>query len=165
MAAGVWRTGGRSGLDGGALVADVGLDEWKRSVFPASGRSSEDFNGDNADPDNDGVANIVEYSLGRNPLEYEDDPVLEIEDVAYGSEDPGYDAVLSFKRRKNTKGAGLKLGISSDLTGAWSSDSGNVVSTEVEDNEDGVTETCNVRIRNPFASRDRMFIRMSVDRE
>ncbi|MGC4016594.1 MAG: Calx-beta domain-containing protein [Luteolibacter sp.] len=55
-------------VSGTVTIADLPVDAWKKTKFGASANDPA-VAGDGADPDHDGVSNLMEYALGADPLD------------------------------------------------------------------------------------------------
>jgi hypothetical protein len=123
-----------------------GFAQWKANQFSAAEQSQEDLSGMLADTDGDGMQNLLEYALNRNPKAGEDGHVFE----SLKSEKVG-DAstlVLSYPRRKDASGLVYQIEMSTDLK-TWFTDTTAVTEISASDNPDGVTEKVTVRITPP----------------
>jgi hypothetical protein len=50
-----------------AAINQTPADAWKASFFTPAQLADSTISGDNADPDGDGIANLMEYALGMDP--------------------------------------------------------------------------------------------------
>lgn len=129
-----------------ALPADL----WRTTVWPGWLDDPAD-EADSADPDGDGVPNLMEYALGRAPLFAENEPPFNTETA------PGGNAFI-FTHSVNPDAHGVTLGIvkAGDLTGAeWTT---NGVRTTLS--PDGATATSEV----PFSGKQG-FMRLRATHE
>lgn len=55
-------------VSGTVTIADLPVDAWRKSTFGASANDPA-ISSDAADPDHDGVSNLLEYALGADPLD------------------------------------------------------------------------------------------------
>ncbi len=107
-----------------------------------------------ADPDGDGVANLLEYGLGRDPSVAE----LPLAPALFSDAGNQY-LTLSFKR---AKGSGVVAEISDDLI-TWSSAAANVVLLgPVVSDSTGLYETVTYRSTATTAAKSRQFLRVRV---
>lgn len=100
------------------VVYDSVADQWRATQFGAQA-SNPAIAGDSADPDNDGMANLLEFALGTVPMAAESvrRPVVSIQN--------GY---LTLSASRDGKPAGVTLlGESSATTAGWLAGAGGVV--------------------------------------
>jgi hypothetical protein len=95
-----------------ATLALTSLDAWRASYFSASELADPNISGDTADPDGDGIPNLLEYALNGNPK------------VANASIRPQPSILadhltLNYTRRKAATDVTYELQASSELTGGW----------------------------------------------
>jgi hypothetical protein len=97
---------------------------WKGLLFSTAELSEESISGDFADPDGDGVANIIEYLFGLNPRDFSSNPVT-VALAAPGSTLPasahpaangGAPVMFSYHRRKATTDIDVGWQRSADVT-------------------------------------------------
>ncbi len=138
----------------------VTLENWKRRWYSAKERSmGSAVVGNGADPDGDGMSNIEEYTIGRNPRKVDDTTVLGFGTMAAGSDkDRKFDAEVFFIRNKLAVDTRYLVETSTDLI-TWHSDGRHVTETVISENADGVTELVRVRLRVP--GHRRCFVRLS----
>ncbi|MFN7139462.1 MAG: TIGR03769 domain-containing protein, partial [Limisphaerales bacterium] len=108
----------------------------------------------NADPDNDGIPNALEYALGLNPTVA--NPNGRPSAVIVNSGGINYGA-LQFTRRKNATDVTYQVLAASSLTGPW-----NQVSQVVSTTDNGSTETVIIRDTAPVAGTSQRFLRLQV---
>ena len=108
--------------------------------------------GGTADPDFDGLRNLVEYALGSNPQSAS----LVVAPVA--GTDAGH-LTLTYTKVKNTPDIVCAAQVSSSLAGAWSATAADVDQLwQVSDN--GATETITARDKTLITGASRRFIRL-----
>ena len=66
-----------SGASAGITIADLPADDWRMEKFGA-GAGDPAISGDLADPDGDGIVNLLEYAFAQEPLTYEPAPALSL---------------------------------------------------------------------------------------
>lgn len=126
-------------------------DEWETAIF---GAADVGANPANADPDGDGLANLLEYALGTHPLQRQPDPLTHVLQRIDGSR---Y-ATLTLPKNPEATGIQYFVEVSPDLSpGSWSSDP----QTAVEILQSTTTQLV-VRDRTPVSSSGRRFIRLRV---
>ena len=89
-------------IDDVAVTGDYAAsayDQWKAAVFGADA-GNDLIAGDEADPDNDGIQNALEYAMGLDPLVYD------TEGLPFGGVTAGY-LTLSFRMDKEALAAGV----------------------------------------------------------
>ena len=64
-----------SGASAAITIADLPADDWRIGKFGA-GAGDPAISGDLADPDGDGIVNLLEYAFAQEPLTYEPAPAL-----------------------------------------------------------------------------------------
>src|SRR5205085_4761332 len=87
------------------------IEQWRQAKFGANAGNTA-IAGDNADPDGDGMTNVFEYALGRDPLTADPAPVTSLE------KNGGY-LTLIFKRAKAATDMTFIVEVKSDLDGGW----------------------------------------------
>ena len=95
-----------------------GYRSWSAGVFSAAQLADAAVSGDKADPDGDGVPNLVEFLFGGNPLlaERADLPALELVSAAGGQ---GQSVVYRYQRKLAAAGVVQVVEHTADLSGAW----------------------------------------------
>lgn len=135
------------------------LEAWRLAKFTEAERLDSAISGDIADPENDGLSNLLEYALALEPKAYDSPaarPAVTIVNVS-GSN------YLALRYRRPLNGRPdipYQVQVGSNLAG-WSS--GPAITTEqsVTSHGDG-TETVVVRDNLPLASQPSRFIRLQV---
>lgn len=138
-----------------ALPGD--FNEWKSANFAASGVPGTATTG-LADADDDGLCNLLEYALHRDPLVPEASPPVERRTVRHNGVDY---LALSYERIKAASDFRDVVEVSGTL-GAWQSGPSATVLVGIVDHGD--TETVTVRDTTPVTSGSRRFIRLKVER-
>jgi hypothetical protein len=100
---------------------------WQLLNFSAAQLNNPNVSGMNADPDNDGLANVAEYALGTHPLAVDSKDVLHISN---GPDESGHKAVfLTFPVNPAAKETKIDIqGIDRTLDG-WRTDCSDAVNT------------------------------------
>ena len=108
-----------------ALPLPVTLDQWRQNNFGANADNAAVAD-DLADPDGDGLDNLLEYALGTNPLAGNVSPVV------MDTETVGGNTYLRLTTMKNPAATGITYSVEAtgdmEDPGSWSS-SGVVVET------------------------------------
>ncbi|MDP1579303.1 MAG: carboxypeptidase-like regulatory domain-containing protein [Candidatus Didemnitutus sp.] len=129
------------------FTASANFQSWLLERFDASQRADAQQTGPHADFDRDGLSNLVEYALGRDPRLADATPALDVTAT-------GNDWTATYQRPSDRSELTYAVEISTDLS-TW-------VTTGVthERTASGATETWQARY--PLASGTRVFIRLSV---
>ncbi|WP_269541338.1 right-handed parallel beta-helix repeat-containing protein [Cerasicoccus fimbriatus] len=122
---------------------------WRNAEFPGAPAES----GLLADPDGDGVPNIVEFALGLDP-NHPDGAGVSVREDAEGRLE------ITFQRPQSSQGVGYSVEISSGLD-AWLSGEPFVEIVEVINNGDG-TEKVRVRTKFNASDLDSLFARLKI---
>ena len=109
-----------------------------------------------ADPDQDGVVNLMEYALGTSPVTPGRDGLPY---MAWES-DSGTSPVFRFERPRALPGVHYRIEVSSDLEDWRSVEEGALLSTSVEDLGDGWEQ---VSVRYKGDATERLFMRLRVE--
>jgi len=144
----------------GTIAADSAttMREWQQKWFTPTELANPRISSASADPDHDGIANIVEYAVALNPASHDARRRFSLTDL--GAEND-FDAILTYTRRKNALDVGFGVEVSADLS-TWVNGAKFVKETEVTDDLNGLTETVSCRVRSPRPDRSTAFIRVLV---
>jgi hypothetical protein len=140
----------------------VGFEGWRRERFDAGQLADPDVSSDAADPDRDGVPNLLEYAFGLDPWRTDPRPVMLVSRPEAGAD--VYDLVVTFQRRRTAPDLSYRLEVASDLLNRWLAAAGFVVEGPVSDDGNGVTETAAYYVRSPAADRGRGFVRLLIEK-
>ena len=154
-------------LIGGALLGDrqqatvtlsTAFGAWQAAHFTSVELADTAVSDDAADPDGDGLNNLAEFALGRDPRvpDAEAATPTTIQNIS----GTNY-LTISFRRRTPALDLAYAVQSSGDLTGAWSTDAVQVGSAV--SNGDG-TETVTYRDSLPANAGSRRFLRVLVTR-
>jgi hypothetical protein len=129
------------------------IQTWRNTYFTPEERDDPAISDDDADPDGDGLPNLVEYALGLDPrtADVNGRPQAEVID--------GY-LVFEYRRSKTATDVVFSLQASQNLPSLVGI-SGLFEETSVNDNEDG-TETVTVRSTQPVANNPQLFLILNV---
>ena len=111
------------GLPGG-VVRLLNYTSWKNLSFDPGDAADNAVSGLVADPDDDGIPNLIEYGLGGNPL-FNDRATLLPQGVIQDSDGTNY-LTLQYTANAGVTGITITPQVSSDLA-AWFSGAGNTV--------------------------------------
>lgn len=137
-----------------------GLAQWRTASFTPAELADPSISGDNADPDHDGLVNLVEYALNSNPK----DPqplVMPAPTLQSNPADGKSYLVYSYRRRLGASGVQYAIEVSNDLR-AWEATSSRIEEIGVTKDLNGVTETVTVRIKPPIADQSAAFVRLTI---
>lgn len=137
-----------------ASGGDGGFADWRSQHFNEQELADESVSGPEADPDGDGLENLLEYALGLNPRAATADgsSVVGIESIS------GTDYLtLSFRKPDAISDIAYTVEVSSDLI-EWTAEA---VSAGETQHEDGTT-TFTYRDSQPVSQGERRFLRLRV---
>lgn len=139
-----------------AIARQTSYTEWRNSRFDPEIRDDPAFSGPQADPDNDGIPNLLEYALARDPMTPSRlglplPDLLEIDGGQYLS--------LSFDRIKGAVDLEFVIEASPGLT-EWLPQPTVLVSvSDLDETRERVT----LRDHQPFQTTNRRFLRLRVN--
>jgi alpha-L-arabinofuranosidase len=138
--------------------ADGGpYENWRAQYFTAAELDNPSISGDGADPDGDGIPNLVEFAFNLNPrlASHTSLPRGFVQNVS------GQDYFhIQYTQRNAPAGVQYLLQTSPDLF-SWSAASFTPVSST--DNGDG-TSLVTVRLQNPITGTPHQFVRVAIQR-
>ena len=151
-------------LEGSAFLrADATLRGWGNEQFTAAQLTNETYSGFNADPDGDGVPNLMEYAMGWNPNVVDGDSRMTVLGPWQISPNSSGEIVVSFQRRKGAGDVEIRVQSSPDVKGGWAVADQYVKSTTVMDDGNGLTESVRVTLSVPMDDEVRHgFVRLLV---
>jgi hypothetical protein len=132
---------------------------WRNQYFNATQLADTSVSGHSADPDGDGLNNLLEYALNLDPLTAGPSPVV----ATRVSEGANEYLALSFRRRLKEADIDYAPQISDSLD-SWNEESGTPYLIEfgtATNNNDG-TETVQYRSSVPYGTSEKEFIRLKV---
>lgn len=132
-------------------ILDRPIDQWRHNHFSSAELANPATSGDTADPDNDGLTNLSEYSLGLSPKS-SDAGALALQMVDGR-------LTLTYPRRKKSTDISLIAEGSRDLS-EWSSNAVEVISKR----DDGNIEHIIVRLALPQEQVEHGFLRLKTTR-
>jgi len=136
------------------LVVQNPYDVWRNTYFSTLELGTPSISGDTADPNQNGIPNLMEYALGQDPRA---SGVTSLPVTVSGS---NY-LTLTYTRPNSTTDITYTVEVSGNLTG-WNSGSSYTLASPPTDNGDG-TSTVTVRDLTPKGGNKR-FIRLKVIR-
>ncbi len=151
-------------LEGSAFLrADATLQSWGRKHFTAAQLTNETYSGFNADPDGDGVPNLMEYAMGWNPNVVDGDPRVTVLGPWQISPNSSGEIVVLFQRRKGVGDVEIRVQSSPDVKGGWVVADSHIKSTTVTDDGNGLTESVRVTLSVPLDDEvGRGYVRLRV---
>jgi len=140
--------------------ADGGpYENWRAQYFTAAELDNPVISGDSADPDGDGIPNLLEYAFGLNPR-VASHPGLPL---AYVQNTGGQNYLqVQYTQRNPPAGIQYRLETSSDLL-AWTNNPASFTQLDSHNNGDG-TSLVTLRLQAPLAASPQMFVRIAVTR-
>ncbi len=129
---------------------------WQGSHFTAAELGNPAISGDNADPDGDGVVNLLEYALGLDPRTPGRAGLPMVSRTTVGSS--SY-LTLTYTKVKADTDLTYVVEVSGDLQ-TWNS--GSAYTTDVSTVDQGTTQQVTTRDRTPVTAGARRFMRLRV---
>jgi hypothetical protein len=112
--------------------------QWQTIYFTAAQIGDPAYGGPNADRDGDGLTNLLEFALGRDPLIGDAAGAINTSLMMDGVAGP----YLTMQFRRNLSAAGLEFHVDTAATpGAWTLDGSIPVGTSLNNGDGTVTET------------------------
>ncbi len=137
-------------------IQDKPYDSWRFSHFTSDELADTAISGDSADPDNDGMSNLLEYALGADPKTSDSITHTPIVTVSTGL------LVLTYTRPTSTTDITYVIEWSGDLQ-TWSSGATVTETMSTTDNGDGTT-TVVTRALTSLDTTPRQFLRLRATR-
>ena len=141
-------------------VAPTPYEAWQSGYFTAAELGNAAVSGDLADPDGDGVVNLLEYALGLNPRAA---GVSGLPTSGVSTVNGSRYLTLTYTQVIAATDIVYTPQVSGDLA-TWSAGTGNVVAVSTTNNADGATQTVVVRDATALGSGARRFMRLLVTR-
>jgi hypothetical protein len=137
-----------------AVIHDRPIDAWRLNSFTAAELADPSISGDLADPDHDGLSNLMDYALGLPPK----GPTAA--NRPYGSITNGY-FTLTYTRAYAATDVSLVVEQSNDLVN-WQSGPAYLQQTSCVD--EGATQRITVQLSAPVAGASASYLRLRVTR-
>ncbi len=139
-----------AGMEGVLSGVALTFDDWKSGTFDPDDLANEAIVGTLADPDQDGIPNLLEFALSRDPLS-PDDPMGSVPEVTTEEDF----LTVTFRRVSNLSDIRYALEVSDDLVDWETVDLvGRILAV------DGSVQTVEVKV--PIESATKKFIRLMV---
>jgi len=140
--------------------ADGGpYEDWRAQYFTAAELADPAISGDGADPDGDGIPNLVEYAFNLNPR-IPSHPALP---RAYLQNSAGQNYLqVQYTQRNAPAGVQYLLQTSPDLR-SWTNSQSSFTPFNSVDNGDG-TSLVTLRFQPPLTLNPQMFVRIAIQR-
>lgn len=144
---------------GYAFAGPDPYETWRSIYFTASELTNSAISGDSADPDGDGLANLLEFALNLNPR-VASQPNLP---RGFVSNVGGQNYLhVQFTQRHAPAGVQYLLQTSPDLF-TWSTSPASFTQVSANDNGDG-TSLMTYRLQSPVTNANHFFVRIAVQR-
>ena len=140
-----------------ATIEDKPYDAWRFARFSSEQLADTSVSGDTADPDNDGISNLLEYALGGDPLVSDSATLTPVPGIS------GDHLTLTYVRPQTTADITYSVEWTADLASSWNSGSGYVETVSSTDNGNGAT-TVVVRAVSLLSENPRQFLRLRATR-
>ncbi|MCX6937602.1 MAG: hypothetical protein NTU80_06840 [Verrucomicrobia bacterium] len=145
-----------------ATLQDKPYDAWRFARFTAEQLAAPDTSGPTADPDADGLSNLLEYAFAREPLAPDSSPAPDSLSLLPASGSELYLA-LSFFQPSDRSDLNYLVEWTDDLTATWRS--GPDYTSDVNAEARPTGEQITVRALTPLAAAPRQFLRLRVTRQ
>ncbi len=133
---------------------------WQLSHFTSAELTNPAVSGDLADPDGDGIANLMEYALNLDPKQAQ---VTGLPTVGQVTVSGNQYLTLTYLQRTDTTGITYLPQVSGDLA-TWNGGTGYTVAVSDTASPDGMTQTVVIRDAVALTSANRRFLRLLVSR-
>ncbi len=148
-----YNVAGYSDFTGLSITTPTLYQSYLATYFTAQQLADPTISGDLADPDHDGIVNLLEYAFGSNPTQ------ANVSGLPVVSMQNGY-LTISFVERIAPTDVTYAVEVSGDMS-TWNSGSGYTTQLSVTA-IDAVTQRVVVRDNTPASSAERRFIRVRV---
>jgi len=139
------------------ILTVASYEEWLAAKFSPSEQADPDISGANADPDSDGLENLLEYVFALRPGQADRNPVTP--DLL--TDEPGGDTfmTLTFPWADGMTDVDFSAETSTDLV-TWSPATAEVITTVQE----GQVKILTVKVTSPVVAAEQMFARLAVNK-
>ncbi len=135
------------------VIQDRPVDVWRKASFTAGELLNPAISGDDGDPDQDGLANLLEYALGLNPKSADANPLSPTISGGYFT--------MTYTRLKTATDVSLLVEQSGDLV-TWQS--GPTFFEPIGCWDAGDVQQITLRLVAPVSAQARAFVRLRVTR-
>jgi hypothetical protein len=142
-----------------ALMTPSPFDAWLAGNFTVSELATEATSGAEADPDHDGLANLVEFALNHNPKQTDGNAFTS--QIQHDPGDGNDYLTITFTQLKTPIGFSYHVEVSDDLA-IWNEGTGFTQQTQATDDGNGLTQTVTARAITPVSLANRKFIRLRI---
>ena len=133
---------------------------WQTAHFSAAELANPAVGGDGADPDGDGITNLLEYALNLDPRTAGTQGLPTVGGTAVGG---GQYLTLTYRQVIGAADISYVPQVSGDLVN-WNAGTGYLAPVSTTPNTDGLTQTVVVRDLTPINGANRRFARLLVTR-
>jgi hypothetical protein len=144
-----------AGASATVSIADIPADAWRSSKFTATELTNPSVSGDAADPDGDGIANLVEYALGMEPK------TGNTSGLPVATLPAGGPLNFTYSRAKAATDVTFTVEVCNEVS-SWNSGPAFTQVTQTTDN--GTTETITVMSLLPPGPDNKQFMRLRLTR-
>ena len=141
-------------------IRNLSYSAWAVGRFTAAELSDPNVSGWNADPNGDGLPNLLEYALNRDPKATNGNGVF-TPTVRHDTFDGNDYLTISYTRRKPPRDVSYHVETSDDLM-IWSEGATYTQESQISDDGNGSTETVTVRALPPANQVSKKFMRLRV---
>lgn len=142
-----------------ALMTPSPFDAWLAGNFTVSDLATEATSGADADPDHDGLANLVEFAVNHNPKQNDGNAFTS--QILHNPADGNDYLTITFTQLKSPTDLSYHVEVSDDLA-TWNEGVGFTQQTQAADDGNGLTLTVTARAITPVNLANRKFIRLRI---
>ncbi len=138
-------------------IQDTPFNTWCASRFTSSELTDPNISGSSADPDHDGLSNLAEFALNRDP-KTPDGSAFQFF-VQHDSSDGNNYLTVVYTRRIAPSGITYHVEASNDLVN-WNEGTGFTQEMQATDDGNGITQTVTTRASTALSQGNRQFLRL-----
>ncbi|MEQ1932863.1 MAG: Ig domain-containing protein, partial [Fimbriimonadaceae bacterium] len=143
-----------------SITINTPFASWTAGVFTVAEQADSATSGLMADPNHNGVANLLEFALNRDPKAENFTPPLATGLTTDSGTGNQY-LTVTYSRRIAPSGITCHVEVSSDLA-VWNAGSFYTEEESVTDDGNGITQTVKVRVLTPMNQAGKVFTRLRV---